>query len=125
MKQDFIPQNNHDIRIIIIDNKAFAIKRMVRDGDFRASGSGKIIYNKDEIPIECIKIAFETSKKIKSQSAAYDFVFLDGKALIIEISYSFAKEVYLDCEGYWDTKLNWYNERIFPEYFMIKNLISE
>ena len=43
---------------------------MVRDGDFRASGSGKIIYNKDEIPLECINIAFKTSKKA-AKSGSY------------------------------------------------------
>ena len=57
--QDFIPNNDSDIRIIVIGNRAFAIKRMVRDGDFRASGSGNIIYNPEEIPKECIKIAFK------------------------------------------------------------------
>jgi glutathione synthase/RimK-type ligase-like ATP-grasp enzyme len=43
--QDFIPQNDFDIRIIVIGKRAFAIKRMVRKGDFRASGSGNIKYD--------------------------------------------------------------------------------
>ncbi|MCD4724678.1 MAG: hypothetical protein K8R63_07520, partial [Bacteroidales bacterium] len=33
--QDFIPDNDHDIRVVVIGNKAFAIKRMVRENDFR------------------------------------------------------------------------------------------
>ena len=42
--QDFIPDNNFDIRVIVIGERAFGIKRMVRDGDFRASGSGLIVH---------------------------------------------------------------------------------
>ncbi|MEL7250865.1 MAG: hypothetical protein AAFO03_20720, partial [Bacteroidota bacterium] len=38
--QEFIPENTFDIRVVVVDQKAFAIKRQVRKGDFRASGSG-------------------------------------------------------------------------------------
>ena len=123
--QDFIPDNDSDIRVIVIGKRAFAIKRMTRDGDFRASGSGKIVYDKHEIPLECIKVAFETSKKLKTQSAAYDFVFLDDKALIIEISYAFSQEGYLKCPGYWDENLNWIEGGFIPEYFMIEDLLND
>jgi len=34
--QDFIPDNNCDIRVIVIGKKAFAIKRMIREDDFRS-----------------------------------------------------------------------------------------
>lgn len=122
--QEFIPNNDSDIRVIVINNKAFAIKRMVRKGDFRASGSGDIVYNPSEIPTECLKIAFETSKKLNLQSAAYDFVFLNGKALIIEVSYAFAQAGYLDCPGYWDNELIWYEKKFVPEYFIIESLLN-
>lgn len=122
--QDFIPKNDHDIRIIVIGKRAFAIKRMVRDGDFRASGSGKIIYDREEIPTECVQIAFETTDKIKAQSAAYDFVFLDGKPMIVEVSYAFSQKGYLQCPGYWDEKLNWIEGHFIPEFFMIEDIIN-
>lgn len=122
--QDFIPDNNCDYRIVIIGEKAFGFKRMVRDGDFRASGSGKTIYDHKEIPVECLKLAFDTTKKIKSQSAAYDFVFLNGTPVIIEVSFAFAFG-YKNCSGYWDDNLNWVEKNFFPEYFMIENLIND
>ena len=122
--QDFIPNNDSDIRIITIGKKAFAIKRMIRDGDFRASGSGNIVYEPSAIPKECIKIAFETSKKLKTQSAAYDFVFLDGKPLIVEISYAFSQAGYWDCPGYWDYELNWIEGSFTPEFFMIEDILE-
>jgi len=122
--QDFIPDNDSDIRIIVIGDRAFAIKRLVRENDFRASGSGNIIYDTTQIPIECVKVAFKISKKIKSQSTAYDFVFLNGKPLIIEISYGFNQKVYLDCPGYWDENLNWVEGKFTPEYFILEDIIK-
>ena len=95
--QDFIPDNTFDIRVIIVGDKAFALKRVNRKNDFRASGSGTIIYNKDEIDIRCVEIAFETNSKIKAQSIAYDFVFDTFKnPLIVEISYAYSIMSYVN-----------------------------
>lgn len=84
--QDFIPNNYSDTRRIVIGDKAFAIKRSVRKGDFRASGSGNINYNPLEIDLKAVKISFDVNKKLKSQSIAFDFVWLDKHPLIVEIS---------------------------------------
>lgn len=123
--QDFIPNNECDIRIIVIGKRAFGIKRMVREGDFRASGSGKIIYNPEEIPRECIELAFKITEKIGAQTLAYDFVFDQGEPLIVEISYSFARKGYLQCPGYWNDKLEWIEGLFFPEFFMIEDFYKQ
>ena len=124
--QDFIPNNNFDIRVVVIGDKAFALKRLVRQGDFRASGSGRISYEKDEIDLRCIKIAFDTNKKINSQSIAYDFVFNENNdPLIVEISYGFHVTAYDSCIGFWDSELNWHEGVFNPQEWMIENLISE
>lgn len=123
--QEFIPNNDSDIRVIVIGKKAFALKRMVRKDDFRASGSGQIIYDKEQISIECVKIAFEVNQKINAQSIAYDFVFdHNKKPLIVEISYGFAAAAYDLCEGYWDTDLNWYAEKFNPQEWMVEDIIN-
>ena len=123
--QDFIPNNNFDVRVVVIGNKAFAIKRMNRENDFRASGSGKIIYKKDEIDEQCIKISFDANKKIKSQCIAFDFVFdLNNKPLIIEMSFGFTPSAYDKCSGYWDSEMNWFEGRFKPYRWIINNLIS-
>src|SRR5690606_1882254 len=62
--QDFIPNNDSDIRVIIVDDKAFAIKRMTRENDFRASGSGKIVYEKKHFSNQVIQLSFEIADKI-------------------------------------------------------------
>ena len=122
--QDFIPDNYFDIRIVVIGDKAFGIKRMVRKNDFRASGSGCIIYQKTEIKEDCVKIAFEVNKKLKTQCIAIDFVFDRNHSLIVEISYGFSPQGYDLCEGYWDINLNW-NEGYFNPYgWMIDNLLN-
>src|SRR5690554_1212163 len=71
--QDFIPNNDFDVRIIVVDNKAAGEKRFVRKNDFRASGSGKFSY--EGINTDIVKIAFDISKRLKLQSAAFDFIY--------------------------------------------------
>ena len=117
--QDFIENNDSDIRIIVIDQKAFAMKRMVRKNDFRASGSGATFYDKDLFDIQSVKIALGLSQKLSAQCIAYDFVYKNGNPLIIEISYGFAIEIYDPCRGYWDNNLNWFEGNFVPQHWMV------
>jgi glutathione synthase/RimK-type ligase-like ATP-grasp enzyme len=122
--QDFIPFNDHDIRVIVVGDKAFAIKRMVRANDFRASGSGTILYGKEHFNELTISTAFKVSDKLQTQCMAYDFVYRDGEPLIVEISYGFAKEGYDACPGYWDRSLNWHEGPFNPYGWMVEDLIN-
>jgi glutathione synthase/RimK-type ligase-like ATP-grasp enzyme len=123
--QNFVPDNDSDTRIIVIGEKAFAIKRLVRNNDFRASGSGFILYSKYEIDKRCLMIAFELSKKMKSQCIAYDFIFDENKMpLILEISFGFSVDAYDHCPGYWDRELNWFEGQFNPQDWMIEDLIK-
>lgn len=110
--QEFMAGNDHDVRIITVGNKAVGIKRLVRENDFRASGSGFINYNQNEIDIECVKIAFTISKKLGAMAVAYDFVYDLGKRpVIVEINYGFAQRAYDACPGYWDENLVFYKSK--------------
>src|SRR5690554_1079300 len=121
--QEFIPNNDSDIRVIVVGDKAFSIKRMTRKGDFRASGSGNIIYEKSAIDERCLQMAFETSKKLNAQCLAYDFVFDENnKPLIVEISFGFSMGGYVDCPGFWDEQLNWHEEEFNPYGWMVEVL---
>jgi glutathione synthase/RimK-type ligase-like ATP-grasp enzyme len=123
--QDFVPGNNSDTRVIVIGNKAFGIKRLVRNNDFRASGSGNILYSKNEIDERCVKIAFELTEKLKAQCIAYDFIFKKyNTPLILEISFGFTVDVYDPCPGYWDRELNWHEGSFNPQVWMIEDLIQ-
>jgi hypothetical protein len=122
--QDFVAGNDHDIRVIVIGRRAFAIKRMVRGNDFRASGSGHIIYDRSEIPEACVKLAFELSRTLNTQCTAYDFVFEAGRPLLVEISYAFTIAVYADCPGYWGPDLQWHAGNFKPEHFMVEDFVA-
>lgn len=124
--QDFIPNNTFDIRVCVVGDKAFALKRLTRDGDFRASGSGSIVYDKKHIDERCVKIAFEVNNKLKSQSTAFDFVFNeDNDPLIVEISFGYTINAYDDCEGYWTEDMKWHEGTHFDICgWMVENVIN-
>lgn len=85
--QDFIPGNTCDYRIMVVNGKAYGMKRLVRKGDFRASGAG--LYDFSEIDPKIIKIAQDTAKRLKMLSVAFDFVLDKDEPVIVEISYGF------------------------------------
>jgi glutathione synthase/RimK-type ligase-like ATP-grasp enzyme len=122
--QDFVPANDHDIRVVIIGDKAYAIKRMVRANDFRASGSGNILYDKNLFDENTVKLSFEVAEKLQTQCVAFDFVYDRGNPLIVEISYGFSPEGYDPCPGYWDIDLNWHEGQFDPYGWMVEDLLK-
>jgi len=123
--QDFVPDNDSDLRVIVIDGKAFAIKRLVRENDFRASGSGHILYDKKNFDENLIQLSFEYSKRLNMQSCAFDYVMLDDVPKIVEISYGFAIEGYNDCVGYWDDSLTFHEVRFDATHWMVDSVVKE
>lgn len=118
--QKFLPDNLFDTRVSVIGERAFAFRRFNREGDFRASGSGKIDYNIKEIDLRTIEIAFSISKKLGFQSMAYDFLFNEDKGLeICEISYTYVDKAVYDCPGFWDQSLNWHDGHYWPQYLQL------
>lgn len=124
--QEFIPNNTFDIRIIVIDGKAFGLKRFVRKDDFRASGSGDFSYAREEFDERCIQISFDTTSKLRFQCAAYDFVFDEQNTpLLVEVSYGFLAEVYDACPGYWDEGLTWHQGTFNPQGWMVEGILKD
>jgi hypothetical protein len=105
--QDFIPDCDSDIRIIIVGEKVFGMKRYVRKGDFRASGSEQISY--EGIPICVVKAGIEASQRLKVQSIALDYIVThDGQPLIVEASYGFGLKGSSLIPGFWTFDLKWH-----------------
>ena len=123
--QDFIPDNDHDIRVVIVGDRAFAIKRLVRNGDFRASGSGNILYNKELFNDGIIKLSFELAEKLQTQCIAFDFVYRSINPILLEISYGFSPSGYDRCQGYWDKNLSWYEGEFNPYGWMVDLLLND
>ncbi len=122
--QDFIPGNDHDIRVIVVGDKAFAIKRMTRENDFRASGSGNILYERELFDEATIQLSFDIARKLQTQCLALDYVFDKGNPLVVEISYGFSMVGYDPCPGYWDSNLQWHEGKFNPYGWMIEDMLS-
>lgn len=124
--QDFLPNNDHDTRLVIIGDRCFGLRRYTRKNDFRASGSGLIAYDTELFDHRCIKIAFDITKKLGAQSVAFDFIWDGEIPKIVEISYCFLMgAAYDNCPGYWDSNLKWYPKNVNPQYFMIEDFLKE
>lgn len=124
--QEFIPDNDSDTRVIVIGERAFALKRMVRADDFRASGSGNFHYEREQFDERCIALAFAINKKIGAQCVAFDFVFnKENCPVLLELSYGFDPKGYDDCPGYWDKDLRWYEGKFNPYGWMIDSFLSQ
>lgn len=124
--QKFIPENQTDYRIKVIGNKCWGFQRAVRKGDFRASGSGSLIFGNENIPLCMIKQAFIISEKLSLQSVAFDFVLdkTNNIPLLVESSYAFGFDNEEMEHGYWTSDLVWHEESFIPQYWMIDNLIK-
>jgi len=123
--QDFIPGNSYDDRVVVIGERAIAIRRNNREGDFRASGSGLIEYGRELFDPKVISLAFEVAKKIGTQSLAFDFLYdAGGHPKITEISYCYTQGIAYDtCPGYWDRELNWHEAQVNPQQFIMEDFI--
>ncbi len=115
--QKFYPGNEFDTRVTVIGERAFIFRRLTRNGDFRASGSGMIDYDLNEVDLRCVEIALKISREMKFQSMAYDFLRAgDGALVFCEISYTFQPRAIFDCPGYFDPSLNFHAGHFWPEY---------
>ena len=122
--QEFIPNNEFDVRIVIIGEKALGEKRFVRKNDFRASGSGLFSY--EGIDPKTVKIAFDISKQLKTQCLAFDFIYDKFyNPLIVEISYGFGVEGIGKVPGYWDQDLIWHEGKFDPYGWMVDLVLQE
>jgi glutathione synthase/RimK-type ligase-like ATP-grasp enzyme len=123
--QEFYPDNAYDIRVVVIGKKAFAIKRIARDDDFRASGSGMIVYDKDQLDVRCVEIAFEITGLIGANCLSFDFVYdKNNSPAVLEISFGFSQAGYDDCQGYWDRDLQWHPGRFRQQNWMVDETID-
>lgn len=124
--QDYMPDNEFDTRVFLIGNRAVAKKRMNKPHDFRASGSDYQLFEKEQVDTRCVKYAFEINKKLKMQSAAFDFIFNENKEPVItEISYCSGKRN-KDYPGYWTDDMQWHEcDNINICDWIIQDVISK
>ena len=100
----------------VIGNRAFGFRRQDRPGGFRASGSGIIDWDPEQIPEKAARIARALARDCGFQSLSYDFLFDSvGELRVSEFSYGFVNHLAFKCPGHWDRDLVWHSGQIWPE----------
>jgi len=123
--QEFISENDNDLRISVINNRAWGFYRGVRENDFRASGSGKIDYE-TPVPIDLVKYSIDIAKELNMQSVCFDYVRDKERGyLIVEISYGFVSSAIFNAAGFWDKKLEFHPGHFYPEELILNDFIGE
>lgn len=125
--QKFIPQNDHDTRVTVIGDRAFAFRRRVRPGDFRASGSGSIDYDTSLINKRCIQIAFDAAHSLGARCMAFDFVEDQENCtpLVVEMSFAFIPEAVHGCPGYWRSDMTWVPGHVWPQDIILIDHLNQ
>ncbi len=120
--QEFLPDNEFDTRVTVIGNRAFGFRRLNRDGDFRASGSGKIDHSPGAVDPAMVRLAFLTAQRLRMQSCAIDGLYRDGQPVVCEVSYTYVSWAVHACPGHWELdgdpatgRLAWIDGPQWPE----------
>ena len=127
MMQDFIANQGEDIRVVVAGNRAVALKRSVRPGDFRASGSGHISYPNEQLDKDIVATAFDISDKLEVGSIGVDFIQgKDGINYVIEMSYGFPAENFLEgASGSWNRDGQFIKEPIHLQDWILEEMIGQ
>ena len=123
--QKYLPNNDFDTRVTVIGDRAFAFRRWVRSGDFRASGSGLIDYDISGVDLDFIEMAFKISKHFGYKSMAYDFLYDEKRNVALcEASYTFVDRAVYNCPGYWNSSLEYREGHMWPAYCQLTDLFE-
>ena len=123
--QDYLPNNPFDLRVAIVGNRMMAVKRFVRPNDFRASGSGVLDFEPDNVDKHLIDLSFSINDRLKMQSIAMDYIYdKSGEPVILEVSYCWPPPWLLGCPGYWSRDGKWHKKPVIVEDFIVEDFIA-
>ncbi len=130
--QEFLPNNDWDVRVTVIGNRAFAFRRFNRPDDFRASGSGLRDSDPAKISLNLVRLAFRVAQCLGTQSIAVDGLRRDGQNVITEISYYYEGwALHEECPGHWELdgdpdtgQLHFVEGRVRPEDAILEDFLA-
>jgi spore maturation protein CgeB len=124
--QEFCDNNDRDLRLNVIGHRVMGFERLNRDNDFRASGSGRIVYPNDFDP-QAMNLVFEISLKHNFECMAYDLVKRNGEWVIVEMSYAFLDTAVLNSPFYYDMRTGQKISKvnIYPEDFILQDFLKK
>lgn len=129
--QEFLPGNDFDHRIVVIGNRAFGFKRFNRPNDFRASGSGNVDINPENVDLEAVRLSLRLAKRLKTQSIAIDVMRRGEERVVGEMSYTYPHRTVHSCPGHWELTgdaqphdLKWVSGQMWPEEAQIADFLD-
>lgn len=125
--QEFIPNDGFDMKIVVVGDKLSGLHRPTRTHDFRASGGGEVLYNKELFTENIIKSAFATADALGVQCVGFDYVVdkRTGEGKIVEMSYGFSHTAVMGLGGWFDRNCNWHEGALNAPEELLKNLLSD
>jgi glutathione synthase/RimK-type ligase-like ATP-grasp enzyme len=81
--QDFIKNLTGDYKVLVFSDNYYVLKRGIKAGDFRASGSGIRIFERN-IPDGLLQFAFDIFKDLNIPNASLDIAFNGSSFFLIE-----------------------------------------
>jgi glutathione synthase/RimK-type ligase-like ATP-grasp enzyme len=113
--QEFIPNVDHDWKILIYGETAFALKRYIKEGDFRASGSGKFTFEETP-PDQVLDLALRTREELESPWLSIDIIDTGEKCYLVEFqAIHFGMYTYLKANNSYKLSDGKWSEDLKPE----------
>lgn len=98
--QDFIENLTCDYRVLVVGDRFYAMRRDVRDGDFRASGSKKFNYH--DVPSIVLDFAKQVFNKLDNPYISMDLALKNNQVYLIEYQgTNFGSSVLRKSRGYY------------------------
>lgn len=123
--QEFCENNDRDVRINVIGDRVMGFERLNRPDDFRASGSGRIVYC-DEFDPEVVQLAWRISRENGFTSMSYDFVRRNGQWVLLEISYAYMDSAVRDCKFFYEMPSGQRRDKrdVYPQDFIVADFLK-
>ena len=124
--QEFIPSDGYDMKIVVVGDKLSGLYRPIRSHDFRASGGGEVLYNKEIFTENIIRSAFAAADAIGFKCVGFDYVIDNrtGEGKIVEMSYGFSHAAVMGMGGWFDRDCNWHEGALNAPEELLKNLLT-
>lgn len=121
--QEFVPDQEGDIRVLVAFDRFVVLERGNRHKDFRASGSGLFRFP-ERVDTLLLKNANEIANKLDTRWVALDFLVDHGSYKLIEYSYGCSLKTYIG-KGFFslDGNFHYTNEFNPLEYYLSRTYL--
>ena len=123
--QEFIPNDNYDMKVVVVGDKLSGVIRPVRSHDFRASGGGEVFFDHTFFTESIIKSAFAVTDALGTQCMGYDYVINNEtkQAVIVEMSYGFSHAAIMSSKGYFDRECVLHDRALNAPFEILDNIL--